>query len=47
LAARIGAFEASLCHAKIEPAALNRGETGGGRHQDLEALGGKPKSELS
>jgi hypothetical protein len=47
LAARIGAFEASLCHAKIEPAALHRGETGDARRQDLEALAWKPKFELS
>jgi len=47
LAARIGAFEASLCHAKIEPVALRCGETGDGRRQDLEALVWKPKFELS
>jgi hypothetical protein len=47
LAARIGAFEASLCYARIEPVALRRRKIGGGRRQDLEALGRKPKFELS
>jgi len=47
LAARIGAFEASLRYAKIEPVALRCGEIGGRRRQHLEALGRKPKFELS
>jgi hypothetical protein len=47
LAARIGAFEASLCHAKIEPAALHRGEIVFPRREDIEAVGRKPEFELS
>jgi len=47
LAARIGAFEASLCYAKIEPAALHRGEIDWPRREDIEALGRKPEFELS
>jgi hypothetical protein len=47
LAARIGAFEASLCYAKIEPAALHRGEIDRRRREDIEAIGRKPEFELS
>jgi len=47
LAARIGAFEASLCYAKIEPAALHRGEIVCPCREDIEAVGRRPESELS
>jgi hypothetical protein len=47
LAARIGAFEASLCYAKIEPAALHRGEIDFPCREDIEAVGRKPEFELS
>jgi len=46
LAARIGAFEASLCYAKIEPAALHRGEIGCRCREDIEAVGGRLEFEL-
>jgi len=46
LAARIGAFEASLCYAKITPAALHRGEFGGHRREGAEAPERKPESGL-
>jgi hypothetical protein len=46
LAARIGAFEAPLCYAKIEPAALHRGEIGCRCREDIEAVGQKPEFEL-
>jgi len=39
LAARIGAFEASLCYAKIKPAALHRGEIVFRCRKDIEAVG--------
>jgi hypothetical protein len=39
LAARIGAFEASLCYAKFTPAALHRGEFAGAARQAAEAVG--------
>jgi len=41
LAARIGAFEASLCYAKITPAALHRGELENRGDENAEALGGQ------
>jgi hypothetical protein len=47
LAARIGAFEASLCYAKITPAALHRGEFRGRNRQAAEAAAGNPKFRLS
>jgi hypothetical protein len=47
LAARIGAFEASLCYAKIEPAALHRGEIVLPCREGIEAVGGRPEFELS
>jgi hypothetical protein len=47
LAARIGAFEASLRYAKIEPAALHRGEIGFACREDIEAVGERPEFELS
>jgi hypothetical protein len=43
LAARIGAFEASLCYAKITPAALHRGEFAGRCREHVEAVGSKLK----
>jgi hypothetical protein len=43
LAARIGAFEASLCYAKIAPAALHRGEIGPRRREGSEAADANPK----
>jgi hypothetical protein len=39
LAARIGAFEASLCYAKITPAALQRGEFASPGRAEVEAVG--------
>jgi hypothetical protein len=45
LAARIGAFEASLCYAKITPASRTRGEFAQASRQDTEALGGNLKFE--
>jgi hypothetical protein len=47
LAARIGAFEASLCYAKITPAALQRGEFAGRCRQHGEAVGSKLKFEFA
>jgi len=47
LAAGIGVFAASLCYAKITPAALHRGESGERRGKGDEALGCNPKFELS
>jgi hypothetical protein len=47
LAARIGAFEASLCYAKITPAALRRSENRPGRREESEAAGANPKFGLS
>jgi len=44
--ARDFAFTASLCYAKIEPAALHRGDFGGRRCEQAEAAGRMPKSEL-
>jgi hypothetical protein len=46
LAARIGAFEALLCYAKITPAALHRGELAGRRREHAEAVGSKLKFEF-
>jgi hypothetical protein len=43
LAARIGAFEALLCHAKIRPAALHRGESERHCRESTEAAGANPK----
>jgi hypothetical protein len=43
LAARIGAFEALLCHAKITPAALHRGESERHCRESAEAAGANPK----
>jgi hypothetical protein len=45
LAARIGAFEAWLCYAKIKPAARWRGRPGERCREDTEAVGSKPKFE--
>jgi hypothetical protein len=39
LAARIGAFEARLCYAKITPAALHRGDCKDRCVDDVEAVG--------
>jgi hypothetical protein len=39
LAARIGAFEARLCYAKITPAALHRGDCKDRCVEDVEAVG--------
>jgi hypothetical protein len=47
LAARIGAFEASLCYAKITPAALQRGDFACRRRGGAEAAGGNPKFALN
>src|SRR6266700_1444687 len=46
LAARDFAFTASLCYAKIAPAALHRGDFGGHCCEHAEAAGAMPKSEL-
>jgi hypothetical protein len=43
LAARIGAFEAQLCYAKITPAPLHRGESPDRCRESAEAAGGNPK----
>jgi hypothetical protein len=43
LAARIGAFEAWVRHAKITPAALHRGDFENRRVEDVEALGRGPE----
>jgi hypothetical protein len=45
LAARIGAFEAWLCYAKITPAARWRGGLDERCREDTEAAGSKPKFE--
>jgi hypothetical protein len=47
LAAGIAVFAASLCHAKITPAALHRGDFNDRRREGAEAAGGRPKSGLS
>jgi hypothetical protein len=47
LAARIGAFEAWLCYAKITPAARWRGGPGERCSEVTEAVGSKPKFEPS
>jgi hypothetical protein len=47
LAARIGAFEAPLCYAKITPATLHRGEFRGRCREGAEAAGGNPKFRSS
>jgi hypothetical protein len=46
LAARDSAFTASLCHAKIAPAALHRGDFDGRYSEHAETAGPMPKSEL-
>jgi len=46
LAARDFAFTASLCYAKIAPAALHRGDFDGRCCERAEAAGAMPKSEL-
>jgi hypothetical protein len=46
LAAWIAVFTASLCYAKIAPAALHRGEFESRRRDGAEALGGNRKFEL-
>jgi hypothetical protein len=46
LAARDSAFTASLCHAKITPAALHRGDFDGRYSEHAETAGPMPKSEL-
>jgi hypothetical protein len=46
LAARDFAFTASLCYAKIAPAALHRGDFDGHCCEHAEAAGAMPKSEL-
>jgi len=46
LAARDFAFTASLCHAKIAPAALHRGDFDGRCCERAESAGGMPKSQL-
>jgi hypothetical protein len=46
LAARDFAFTASLCYAKIAPAALHRGDFDGRCCEHAEAAGAMPKSEL-
>jgi hypothetical protein len=45
LAARIGAFAASCCYAKITPAALQRGEIAKRSHGSREPVGRKPEFE--
>jgi hypothetical protein len=47
LAARTGACEASLCYAKITPAALHRGEFAIDSRKHVEAVGRKPEFEVS
>jgi hypothetical protein len=42
LAARIGAFKAWCCYAKIEPAALHRSDFWDDRVESGEAVGGGP-----
>jgi hypothetical protein len=46
LAAQDFASTASLCYAKIAPAALHRGDFAGGYREHAEAAGAIPKSEL-
>jgi hypothetical protein len=46
LAARDFALTASLCYAKIAPAALHRGDFDGHCDERAEAAGAMPKSEL-
>jgi hypothetical protein len=43
LAAGIAVFAASLCYAKITPAALHRGDFSDRRREGAEAAGGRPK----
>jgi hypothetical protein len=47
LAAQVAAFTASLCYAKITPAALQRGDFEGRCRNGAEVTGGKPESGLS
>jgi hypothetical protein len=47
LAARIGAFEPSLCYAKITPATLQRAGFGKRTREHAEAVGPKSKFGLS
>jgi hypothetical protein len=47
LAARIAAFAASLCYAKITPAALHRGDFAERCREGAEAPGREPKFEFS
>jgi len=47
LAAQDFAFTASLCYAKITPAALHRGDFDHRCCENAEAAGRTPKSELS
>jgi hypothetical protein len=47
LAAEIAVFAASLCYAKITPAALHRGDFKDRCREGAEAAGGRPKSGLS
>jgi hypothetical protein len=47
MAARIGAFEAAWCHARITPASLQRGRRAQRRRRQGEAAGGNPKFEMS
>jgi hypothetical protein len=47
LAAQDFAFTASLCYAKITPAALHRGDFDHRYCENAEAAGRMPKSELS
>jgi hypothetical protein len=47
LAAQDFAFTASLCYAKITPAALHRGDFDHRCCENAEAAGRMPKSELS
>jgi hypothetical protein len=47
LAARITGFTASLCHAKITPAALHRGKFAAPRREADEAAAGRQKFGVS
>jgi hypothetical protein len=47
LAAGIAVFAASLCYAKITPAALHRGEIAGRCREGIEAAGRNPKFGLA